>query len=223
MKACSVLVAGVLALGSSAWAAYDYGDFVGHSVDFLGVSESSPTDSHALFGAPSVGGNNLHFMPGNNSSSSSNGDQDQTIGILTMDIVAKNGQEIRGVSILTLGTVSISGQTSTATFAAFENSLELLVGMTSYSDSNAQTFHASVPIWDGSTYIDFEAMGIHGITALSLTFTSDLTTGSESGSSSHIQSSLHSQEILVGVFIPEPASLGFLGLAGAALFFQRRR
>lgn len=226
MKVLSSLTAvACLAVGSMATASINYGDFIGADVDFIGVTESSPTDSVPLFGQPNVFGNNLSFLPASNFATAENGSSDETIGILTMTVNAKNNQEIRGVSILNLGTTNILGQTTSSTYTAFET--DLLVTVTAsgdvYNDSASGVFTQTVPLWDGSTFIDFAGMGINGITSISLTFSSTLQAFSEAGTTSHIQSSLVQEEILVGVFIPEPASIALLGIGGLVLGARRRR
>ncbi|MGC9454573.1 MAG: PEP-CTERM sorting domain-containing protein [Phycisphaerae bacterium] len=212
----------LVACGTSLGGVYDYGDFYGQDVDFIGVSESSETDSQALFGTPSVSSNSLVFMPASNDSTASNGGTDETIGVLSMTVNAKGDQEIRGVQILELGSVAISGQTTNATYASYANDLEVIVSGTSYTDSVADTFYTSVPMWDGSTYVDLYGMGIRGVTSVSLSFTSALATESESGTTSHIEASLLEKEIMVGVIIPEPATLALLGIGGLAVLIRRR-
>lgn len=212
----------LVACGASLGGVYDYGDFYGQDVDFIGVSESSETDSQALFGTPSVSSNSLVFMPAENDSTASNGESDETIGVLSMTVNAKGDQEIRGVQILELGSAAISGQTTDATYASYASDLEVIVSGTSYTDSVADTFYTSVSMWDGSTFVDLYGMGIRGVTSVSVSFTSALATGSESGTTSHIEASLLDQEIMVGVIIPEPATLALLGIGGLAALIRRR-
>jgi hypothetical protein len=212
----------VIFCGTAVGGTYTYGDFTGQDVDFIGVSESSSTDSQALFGDPSCSGNTLCFLPGDFTSSASNGSSDETIGVLTMTINAKGDQEIRGVRILEYGTANISGTTTAATYAGFDNDLQVVVNGSSYGDSAAQTFYSSVSMWDGSTIIDLYGMDVRGVTSVSVTFTSGLETASEDGTTAHIQGSLLEEEIQVGVIIPEPATMGLLTVGGVLALARRR-
>lgn len=92
-----------LLLAAPADAQINHGDFLGTSVDFLQVTETTQTvgDPATLWGAPEIagGGDQLIFFPPAFTSSCAAGSNDTTSSLLTMDISAQPGGHIQ---ILTL-------------------------------------------------------------------------------------------------------------------------
>jgi uncharacterized protein (TIGR03382 family) len=99
---------GLLAISSAALAApINYGAFSGNTVQFLSVSEDSPTDPTPLFGTPTVTGDSIGFNPTQFGSFSSNGGSDITDGTLQMDIRANSGFSIPFFNISERGDYSL--------------------------------------------------------------------------------------------------------------------
>jgi hypothetical protein len=100
--------------------AIDYGDFVGDTITFQSVTESSTTNpGEPLFGGtlgPIVVGDQLYFFPNTFASSSSNGSADTTSGTLQMTLTATSGylQEVR---ISEVGDYSLTGEGGVGTQA----------------------------------------------------------------------------------------------------------
>jgi hypothetical protein len=90
----------------------NYGNFVGSTVTFQMVQEDSGTDATPLFGAPSIGGDLLHFGSMTFNSASSNGAvPDMTDGQLTFAVESNNKQTqaIPFLKITEVGDTTMTG------------------------------------------------------------------------------------------------------------------
>jgi hypothetical protein len=94
-------------LTAPAFAQVNHGDFLGTSVDFLDVTETtqSPGDAAVLWDTPSLAGNGdqLLFLPPGFSSSCTAGGSDVTSSLLTMDIAAQPGGHIETLTLVESG------------------------------------------------------------------------------------------------------------------------
>jgi hypothetical protein len=87
----------------------NYGDFVGATVSYLDVTESSETDANALYNAPSIVVDTLTFNPDFTSYSTGAGGSDTTDGKLTFDVNAKSGYFINELEFKEEGDVNLIG------------------------------------------------------------------------------------------------------------------
>jgi len=108
----TTLFALTLLAASPALALTNHGDFLGTSVDFLQVSETtlSGGDPEPLWGAPALAGtgDQLVFFPPNFTSSCSVGGSDTTASTLTTDISAHPGGHIDNIMLAENGDVTLT-------------------------------------------------------------------------------------------------------------------
>ena len=109
---CTLLALGVLAgprLAREAQAVtIPYGNFVGATVDYVGVEEIvDPGDG--LFGAPTVAGDALDFNPQGFSASAQNGTSDINDSNLRFTIMAHQGKGISNVFLTEAGDTQLAG------------------------------------------------------------------------------------------------------------------
>jgi hypothetical protein len=114
-------VAALIALVSvqfSHAAPINYGDFMGNTVTYVGVTEDSNSgDAPPLFGAPSVSGDTLDFNPvGFSASAAGAGGSDITDGNLSFMVVAKPGKAIQSLNLAEAGDTTLAGFGTDATF-----------------------------------------------------------------------------------------------------------
>lgn len=105
----SVFVSGVQA------ASMNYGDFMGDTVTYVGVTEASVTDPIPLFGSPTVSGDSIDFNPTGFAAFAQDGDVDLTDGQLSFMVVAKPGNGIQGIKISEAGVTTVIGNGTDAT------------------------------------------------------------------------------------------------------------
>lgn len=224
---CAVVVMlSVLACATNARAAIMYGDFDGTTVMYLDVTESSITDPVALFGPPNLAGDALQFMPDSFIAWSGEGGPDQTVGVLTAEIQAKEGQLISNVLVRELFSYEMTGNSTSAVSIA---GLLVLVDLTPGHGGTVYQVPLvvqgqSTPPWGGpdsatdllaTAFIDLSNIGA---THVGLTFNDILQATSAEGTTSWIEKT--DIELLVNV--PEPASLVLL-VAGMVAISSRRR
>lgn len=206
----------------------DYGDFVGINpgqVDFLGVTESSITDAVALYGAPTRLGNGLVFFPAAFRSRSENGAADTTSGTLTMRIRADAGFFLEVITIKENGGYELTGVGTPSTSATING----LCTITDVSPATHGFFSDSLyvtpaPVYSLPTHSDdeFVSTALIDLTGLQITevmlnFNNNLQTTAEQGTTSEIE------KRYVEIFVPEPATIGLLLAAAAALCRRLRR
>lgn len=117
------VIAGLVALISfqaSQAAPINYGDFMGNTVTYVGVTEDSNSgDPVPLFGQPQVFGDTLDFNPnGFSASATGAGGNDITDGNLTFMVVAKPGKVINSLNLAEAGDTTLSGFGTDATRTA---------------------------------------------------------------------------------------------------------
>jgi len=236
-------------LSSSSWAAINYGDKTGSTMDYLQVTEDSGTDTPPLYGSPIVVGDTLLFSPTSfNSSSSGAGGSDITDGTLTTTIVPHTGSYIDRLTLFEFGDYTLSGTGGTSATKAevaasiyitcleIDGSSLMIPVFTNASLNNfsppdgkynlADDGEGSAVPWNGSLTIDvtgwLTSIGKTGY-ATKLLFNMDnvLTTGSELGTSAFIAKK---GDYCIGLTaeIPEPASITLLSLGALALFRRKR-
>jgi hypothetical protein len=113
--AVAALFAMVLSTSSAQAGTIDHGDFVGLTVTFNGVTESSTTDGVPLYGTPVTIGDTLSFFqPGVQpdpslgfGASATGGPSDLTDGFLSFNLMAKPGNGITNLDISEAGDYSL--------------------------------------------------------------------------------------------------------------------
>jgi hypothetical protein len=128
------LLAVSLFLAAPSLAQVNHGDFLGTSVDFLQVTETTQTvgDPVTLWGAPEIAGtgDQLVFFPPAFVSSCSAGGSDSTSSLLTMDISAQPGGHIQILTLVEDGDVQMTsfppfGNPSTNATASMSGTLTI--------------------------------------------------------------------------------------------------
>ncbi|MEZ6190741.1 MAG: PEP-CTERM sorting domain-containing protein [Phycisphaerales bacterium] len=227
----------------------NYGDFIGSTVNFIGVTEDSGTHTPPLYGAPSVFGDTLDFNPISfNAGATGAGGVEITDGTLSLMMTSKAGNFIDKVLFDEAGDVTLAGIGGIGTFASVTANFNVEiqevdgVGIGSIliavpmvftpsggtydlaTDAGGGPFYNSA--WSGSLMVDLTQALIdnnipyvNGVTKISVVFDNTLTAISENGTSAFI-----AKKDVGGVGItvfPEPASLGLLMLGGACLLGRR--
>jgi len=91
-------------------ATINYGDHMGTTVTYVGVTESSGTDAVPLFGPPTVTGDSIDFNPIGFDAASADGGADITDGQLTFMVEAKPGPNgMVGISFNEAGITQLAG------------------------------------------------------------------------------------------------------------------
>lgn len=210
--ACVVVF--VLGLASSLQAAIEYGDYVGNTVTYEGISEDSTTDAVPLFGAPTINGNSLNFAPVSfGSHSSGAGGIDITDGSLTTMITAHSGHAIGEIVLHEAGDYTMIGLGGADTSAAVSSAVFVTVfGIEGAEDFDPIFFNTNMlftpsdgdfnladdgmaikaTIWEGDLTIDVMALledaGQEGSpTMVTLTINNTLVTTSEAGTAALIK------------------------------------
>lgn len=226
----AALIVGVAGLAGSALARpINYGDYFGSNIDFIQVTEDSSTETPGtpVFGAPTLSGNALLWFPTTYSSFSQNGSADSTNGVLTVSLRSRPGEFIKSVTISEIGDYSLSGVGTASTFASVSSSMFAFAPQNGINYGGALTVTPKAtfirPIdsagpWTAKRVIDVTGLGI---TQLDLTFSSTLSTGSESGTTAFIQKKQIGGPTL-RIEVPAPGSLALVGLGGLAALRRRR-
>lgn len=204
----------------------NYGDFVGNTVMYQDVTESSITDPIALFGPPSVAGDQLNFSPVDFLASGSDGAVDQTVGVLKADLVAAEGQYIDKVTVEELFSFDINGDSGSAVSIA---GLLVLVDLT--PGHGGQVYQAPLLVQDfvgppyigptfGTDWLATAVLNLAGleITHAAVTFNDILQASSRDGVTAWIEKT----DITLRVDTPEPGSLALLAAGMTALVTRRR-
>jgi len=104
-----LIILAVIAQPSLA-ATINYGDHMGTTVTYVGVTESSGTDAVPLFGPPTVTGDSIDFNPIGFDAASADGGADITDGQLTFMVEAKPGPNgMVGISFNEAGITQLAG------------------------------------------------------------------------------------------------------------------
>jgi hypothetical protein len=240
-------ICALLALAEPAFAApIFYGNFVGNTVKYVGVTEDSGTDPTPLFGAPVISGDTLDFNPVSfNSFSSGALGNDITDGTLTFFVEALPGNAISTLILNERGDVTLSGFGNNQTFAAayaaiFISILQIdgidinpidLQGTMTVTPSGG-TFELGTDggggsqykaIWTGSKTFDIlgaiTSLGVIpdlGVTKLSVNLDNALITLSQEGTSAFIAKK-DSKGVSISVPEVSPTSMLVVAFAGAWL------
>jgi hypothetical protein len=243
-------ICALVALSSPSFAApIFYGDFVGSTVQFFGVTEDSGTDATPLFGAPVVAGDTLDFNPKSfNSFSTGAAGNDITDGTLTFFVQSLPGFSIKTLKLSEQGDVTLSGFGNNKTFAAAYASIFVdilaidgnlidpisLFGSMVVTPSGG-TFELLADggggplyktIWTGSKTFDIAAAIASlpivpelGVTAISVTLDNTLVTLSQEGTSAFIAKK---DAKGVSISVPEVSPLTMIALAALVTVVMTR-
>jgi hypothetical protein len=109
----------------------NYGDFMGNTVTYVGVTEDSNSgDAPPLFGAPTVSGDSLDFDPvGFDANATGASGVDVTDGNLKFMVVAKPGFAIENLQLSEAGDTTLAGFGTDATFTAVTGTGVLNISM----------------------------------------------------------------------------------------------
>ncbi len=166
-----------LLVAQPARATVNHGDFLGTSVDFIAVSETTQTagDPEPIWGAPSIGGSGdqLVFFPAAFTSSCSLGSSDVTTSILTTTITAQPGGHIDNVTLVESGDATLTvfppfGDPSTNVTAALTGTVTVtettsgpiapvvipFTGSFTPSDTFSLPINFGLSTWSGSISVD---------------------------------------------------------------------
>lgn len=242
----ALFAGGLLAISSVAMSApINYGAFSGNTVQFLSVSEDSPTDATPLFGAPTVSGDSIGFNPTQFGSFSSNGGSDITDGTLQMDIRANSGFSIPFFNITERGDYSLIVRNSTGVASASVG-LALFIRVSEVNGSPLSTpvtfsgngtFTPSggsftltglgtqlLQTFNGSISVDLNTLlanaGVNGqATRIQVSLNNVLTTVTTQGGRASIQKK---QFDGVSITIPAPGAAALMGMGMLAAGRRRR-
>lgn len=230
---------------SNAFAATNYGDFSGTTVDYLGVFE----DDVVLFGTPTITGDTLSFSPaeflarsdGGESNSATPGPVDLVDGTLGFTLMAKPGQAISSFTLEESGAFALvgTGTDTTEVGVSVVFSVNILeVDGVAFNGPSQITASASLlsedlvsspglgQAWGGQAVINIASLaasqlGITGnVTKARVSLDNQLLAISEDGTSAFVD-----KKNIDGVTItvPEPSVIALVGLGGIALIGRRRR
>ncbi|MCS5635965.1 MAG: PEP-CTERM sorting domain-containing protein [Myxococcota bacterium] len=228
---------------------FSYPDMTGTTVLYTGISEESVTDpSLALFGAPTITGDELVFSPSLFSAVSDFGGVDQRVGAFSISVHALPLQGIHTLRLRESGTYTLLGSAPDVAEALvggaligevieidggavapgldlrFEVPLNFSGGSGSFTLGPSPEVEAA---WSGSAGVDIDALlasrGASGTaTRVQFSMANDtLAAISASGTQARIEKN----SVAVAANVPEPSSLGIvIGLAAlVALHLRRRR
>jgi hypothetical protein len=244
-----LFVAWVVALAVPA-SAQNYGNFVGTTVIYANVSESSGTDPGAsFFKAPSIFGDTLDFNP-TFTANAANGNVQIRDAQLNFDLLARPGFGVQGLLFSERGDFSLAGSGTANPSADISasfiidilevdnlviNPIPLTLTML-FSPNASGTFTlvggGGPPVasgtWSGALSIDFAAALTAanisyslGATRVSVALDNTLSAISEPNSQAFIAKK-DAKGLSITV-VPEPSTFALLGLGTAALLAIRRR
>ncbi|HWL95294.1 MAG TPA: PEP-CTERM sorting domain-containing protein [Phycisphaerae bacterium] len=216
------------ALSTVSAAPINYGDFVGLNpgeVDFLQVTENSITDPTPLYDAPTRVGDRLIFNPTGFASFAANGSADTTSGSLRMRIRADVGEFLKEILIVETGDTTLLGLGGFAT-ASTINGLMVVTDInpgTHVTQTDAMNVIPPAPYrLPADSFVEFTTETVIDLTGLNiveviLNFNNNLQTTSQPGTTSFIQKKT------IEIIVPEPGTLGLLGMAAIFVLKRSRR
>jgi len=195
-------------VSTAAFATVNHGDFLGVSVDFMQVSETTLTaDVEPLWHAPTLGADQLSFFPPAFLSQCSTGNSDSTASELTTEIVAHTGTSIDTIMLaengdVTLFKIPFPANASTNASAALSGTVTVtevygspvtptvipFTGTFTPASSFALPIDTGTKLWTGSITINVAA-AVTGASKAVLTLNNTLNTNCGTGinSSAKIQ------------------------------------
>ena len=245
------LLGAVVMTTTSSQASYstNYGNFAGANVNFLGVSESTVSESVPLYHYPVVAGNTIDFNPqGFGAFATGNLGNDNTDGQLSLTLLANTNSAIPTINFWELGDYSLIGSGGFGTLvdvtanwyvniiAVDGNTLPAPVNLNGTMPFNPNVtgtfFLPTNPgfgnLWGGSINIDLNnaltLAGVpfnYGATEVRFTFDNELNALSEEGTTATIRKKDLQGSVGITVIVPEPTILA-LTLCGAGLLIRRR-
>jgi hypothetical protein len=244
-----VAVLAICAPKAGAFYSTNYGNFAGANVNFLGVSESTISESVPLYHYPVVAGNTIDFNPqGFGAFASGLGGNDNTDGQLTMTLLANPTSAIPTIKFWELGDYSLIGSGGFGTLVDvtanwYVNIIAVdgitlgapvnINGTMPFTPNTSGTFFLPTNpgfgnLWGGSINIDLNnALTLAGVpynsgaTEVRFTFDNELNALSEFGTTATIRKKDIQGSVGITVIVPEPSILA-LTLCGAGLLFARR-
>lgn len=237
-------------VGSARAADTNHGDYAGPTVQYTDITESTVTDPLPLFGAPVGAGDSIVFNPVSyNSSAVGPGGSDNSAGTISAMIEALAFNYITDLSFSEAGDYSLVGAGSAATTAAVTGSVTVtvsevdgaaiapvvIVDALAFSPSNGDwNLQDDGPgiivqgIWNGGLDLDVKQALIDagvavnwGASKLTLEYANDLSSTSESGTTSLIAK----KDVVIGATtaVPEPGAFVLAACAGLAFIGFRRK
>jgi hypothetical protein len=228
----------------------NYGDFVGDTVTYLEVTESSETDANALYNAPSISLDTITFNPDFTSFSEGAGGSDTTDGKLTFEIDAHSGSVVNELKFSEAGDVNLIGFSGDAYADVSANFIVTVtevdgIAINPVTGTTAMTFSPSADGsfllsnlggpgynsgWTGLMEINVDGLltsenvpFVSGATKLTVTLDNTLSTLSQAGTEAFIAKKDFKGFSVTSVAIPEPASAVLLVGMTSGLMFVRRR
>ena len=250
MASLAMLLAVACGASTSLGAAIHYGDLIGESLLFQGITEDSPTDTIPLYGSPTMSAGALSFNPVSFNASSTSGQpaMDCTTGDLSMDILALGGRHIASITVREGGDYVLAGLGTVATRADASATLCVSIleidgtAITPLILTESMTFNPNADgnfnpvddpgvgvLWDGLAAIDIaSALADEGIagnaTKVSLAVSNILTATTEPLTVAHIAKKQFGIEVTTQIgMVPEPTCLVLLACGALGLLPIRRR
>jgi hypothetical protein len=245
---CASIVAFAVFRSGPAIASIDYGDFSGTNVNYLQVTESSTTNSNALYGAPTVTANAIEFGPNSFAATSSGGGApDTTQGLLTTTLSADPNVQVLGLQFAEEGDYTLEGNGTAATAVSVTAPVTItilqvngvaitpIVANTNLVFNPASSFTLTANEGAGVDYTGGAMVNLSNLvmgagysgqaTEVSWALDNTLTASSEAGSVALIAKKAVSGSVMVQpvLGVPEPASLSLVVVALPLLAARRRR
>lgn len=241
----SLLCAAVSLFATSTVHAGLLGDRNGATLDYLGITEGSYTDPLPLFGSPALiapGSNLLTFNPTSFAAATTPpaSGVDITDGTLSMQIVSHPGESIKTFSISEAGGYSLIDNLTNTGLAKVSAALLVVIDYQAATGGPFVPFTASysVPVfsstlppdegvlkpWSLSLNLDFSTLlpGVD-LTQIKVTLNNQLIAQSESGAAAFIDKKSFVINSTSSGDVPEPTTLGLLGIASFGLLARRRK
>jgi len=234
----ALLVASLIGT-AAARATVNHNDFVGTSVTFQDVSETTqpdaPPDPEPLYGPPTIAGNQLTFTPTGFIATATGGASDLISSILTTRIVGNSPtdtidviiiEELGGVTLIASGGAGTNASASIGGFVTVLATTSGPVlpfptvipfsGIFSPADTFSLPGDVGTQLWSGTAVIDIAAV-VPNATDVLLQYDDTLDANSEASSTATIEKT----DVTITV-VPEP-SVALLFGSGLALIALARR
>ncbi len=245
---CALVLSSAVIKITPAVASIDYGDFSGTNVNYLQVTESSTTNSNALYGQPTVTANAIEFGPNSFGASSSNGAAtDTTQGDLTTTLSADPNIQVLGLQFEEEGDYTLEGTGTAATAVSVTAPVTITILEVNGAPITPIVSNANLVFtpsgsyalpgnegagvdYTGSAMVNLSSLvmgaGYNGqATEVSWDLDNTLTASSEPGTVALIAKKAVSGSVMVQpvLGVPEPASLSLVVVALPLLAARRRR